>query len=96
MERFLKSHTKTINLKYHLQRRMINLNHLTDNILYQIFFSVCFKKNRKKTDNPSVKIYVSKIENRIIFQIKTEYYPEILTPETIKLLRSTKSKITKN
>ena len=43
-----------------------------------------------------MKIYVSKIENRIIFQIKTEYYPEILTPETIKLLRSTKSKITKN
>ena len=32
-----KSQTKTINLKYQLQRGMINLNYLTDCILYQIF-----------------------------------------------------------
>ena len=31
-----------------------------------------------------------------MFKIKTEYYPELLTPETIKSLESTKSKITKN
>ena len=30
----IKSHTKTINLKYHLQRGMINLNYLMDLILY--------------------------------------------------------------
>ena len=33
-------HTKTINLKYQLQRRMINLNYLTDIILYQIFKTI--------------------------------------------------------
>ena len=46
-------------------------------------------------DNPSVLIYVNKIENRITFKIKTGYYYEFLTPETMKLLGSTKSKINK-
>ena len=41
-------------------------------------------------------IYVNKIENRITFKIKTGYYLELLTPETMKLLGSTKCKITKN
>ena len=41
-------------------------------------------------------IYVNKIENRITFQIKTGYYLELLTPETMKLLESTKSEITKD
>ena len=40
--------------------------------------------------------YVNKIENRITFKIKTGYYLELLRPETIKLLGSTKSKITKD
>ena len=31
-----------------------------------------------------------------MFQIKTGYYLELLTPETMKLLGSTKSKIIKN
>ena len=41
-------------------------------------------------------IYVNKIENRITLKIKTGYYLELLTPETMKLLASTKSKITKD
>ena len=40
--------------------------------------------------------YVNKIENRSTFKIKTGYYLKLLTPETIKLLGSTKNKITKN
>ena len=47
-------------------------------------------------NNPSIRIYVNKIENRIKFKIKTGYYLELLTPETMKLLGSTKSKITKD
>ena len=39
---------------------------------------------------------VNKIENRIMFKIKTGYYFELLMPETMKLLESTKSKITKD
>ena len=41
-------------------------------------------------------IYINEIENRITFKIKTGYYLELLTPETMKLLGSTKSKITKD
>ena len=39
-------------------------------------------------------IYVNKIENIITFKIKKGYYIELLTPETMKLLGKTKSKIT--
>ena len=35
------------------------------------------------------------MENRFIFKIKIWYYLELLTSETIKLLRSTKNKINK-
>ena len=49
---------------------------------------------RVHTDNPSIKIYVNKIENRITINIKNGYYLELLTPETMKLLGSTESKIT--
>ena len=37
MKKDKKSHTKTIHLKYQLQRGMKNLNHLMDHNLYQIF-----------------------------------------------------------
>ena len=40
-------------------------------------------------------IYVNKIGKRIEFEIKTGYNLELLTPVTMKLLGSTKSKMTK-
>ena len=39
---------------------------------------------------------MKKIENRITFKIKTGYYLELLTTETMKLLGSTGNKITKD
>ena len=39
---------------------------------------------------------MNKIENRVTFKTKNGYYLEILTPETMKLLGSTESKITKD
>ena len=48
-------------------------------------------------DNPSKRIHVNKIENRITFKIKTGYYYlGLLTPETIELLGSTENKIIKD
>ena len=41
-------------------------------------------------------IYANKIENRTTFKIKTIYYLELLTSETMKLLGSTKSKRNKD
>ena len=62
----------------------------------QDYFEYILKKHSESVDNPSIRIYVNKIENRIRFKIKSGYYLELLTPETMKLLGSTESKITKN
>ena len=43
-----------------------------------------------------MRIYINKIENRTAFKIKTGYYLKILMPETMKLLKNTKSNIDKN
>ena len=43
-----------------------------------------------------IRIYVNKVGNRITFKIKTVYNLKLLIPETIKLLKSTKSKITQD
>ena len=40
--------------------------------------------------------YVNKTENRVTFKIKSGYNLELLTPETMKLLGSTKNKIIKD
>ena len=62
----------------------------------QDYFEYILKKQSESVDNPSIRIYVNKIENRITFKIKNGYYLELLTPETMKLLGSTKRKITKD
>ena len=62
----------------------------------QDYFEYILKKHSESVDSPSIRIYVNKIENRITFKIKSGYYLELLTPETMKLLGSAKSKITKN
>ena len=41
-------------------------------------------------------MYVNRTENRITFKNKSGYYLELLTPETMKLLGNTESKITKD
>ena len=62
----------------------------------QDYFEYILKKHGGNVDNPSIKIYVNKNENRYTFEIKRGYYLELSTPETMKLLRSTESKITKD
>ena len=47
----------------------------------QDYSEYIIKNHKTFTDNPPVRIYVYKIENRISFKIKTGYYLEPLTPE---------------
>ena len=54
------------------------------------------QKHNTVTDNPPIIICPNKAENRITFRNKTKYYQELLTPEAMKLLGSTKSKVTKD
>ena len=62
----------------------------------QDYFEYILKKRSESVDNPSIRIYVNKIKNIIIFKIKNGYYLQLLTPETMKLLGRTESKITKD
>ena len=61
----------------------------------QDYFQYILKKHGKNTDKPSIQISVNKIKNRITFKIKKGYSLELLKKETMKLLGSTKNKITK-
>ena len=62
----------------------------------QDYFEYILKKHSESVDNPSIRTYVNRIENRITFKIKNGYFLELLMPETRKLLGSTESKITKD
>ena len=79
----------TQNNKFELPEGSYSVSNIQDYFEYIL-------KHGENIDNPSVKIYVNKIENRITFRTKVEYSLELLTPETMKLLGSTKNKITKD
>ena len=53
------------------------------------------KKHETLTENAPVQIYANKIQNRIVFEIKTGYKLELLTPEAVKLLGSTEKDVDK-
>ena len=48
------------------------------------------------TDNPPIRKYVTKIDNKVTFKNNTRCYLELLMPGTMKLLESCKIKITKD
>ena len=62
----------------------------------QYYFEYILKNHGENFDNPSIKIYVNKTENRVTFIVKNRYSLELLTYETMKLLESTEDKITKD
>ena len=77
---------------------MILLIYLMVFILLLIFRTTLnlSSKNKTLTENPPVQIYPNKIKNRIVFKIKTGYKLDLLTPETMKLLGSTKKDVNKD
>ena len=62
----------------------------------QDYFEFIIKKQETLIENPPVQIYPNEIKNRIVFKIKTGYKLELLTPETMKLLGSTKKDVAKD
>ena len=73
----IQSHIETKkNVKYQLLHGMKNLHYLKVYILYQIFKILSKSSKKKKTlaDNPPIRIYINKNENRISFKTKTGYY----------------------
>ena len=60
------------------------------------YFEFIIKKHETLTQNPPVRIFPNKIKNRIVFEIKTGYRLELLIPETMRLLGSTKKDVDVN
>ena len=85
-----KTSAPTWNEEFELSDRSYSVSDIRD------YFKYILKKHETVTDNPSIMIYVNKIKNRITFKMKTGYYIKLFTPETMKLLGNTKSKITKD
>ena len=52
--------------------------------------NLLLKKHETLTENSLIQIYLNKIRNRIGFKMNTGYKLELLTPEKMKLLGSTK------
>ena len=59
----------------------------------QDYFEFIIKKHETLTENPPVQIHPNKIKNRIVFKINMGYKLELLSPETMKLLGSTKKDV---
>ena len=66
---------------------------LPDGSYIQDYFEFIIQKYETLTENPPVQIYPNKIKNRVVFKIKASYELELLTPETMKLLGSTKKDV---
>ena len=60
--------------EFELPNRSYSTSHI------QHYFECIIKKHEMLTDKLPIQIYVNRIENRIIFNIKTEYYLELSTP----------------
>ena len=58
----------------------------------QDYLEYILKKRGEDIGEPSVEIYVNKIENRITYKFKNGYSFELLTPETMNLIGSSKNK----
>ena len=59
----------------------------------QDYFEFIIQKHKTLTENPPIQIYPNKVKNRIVFRVKTGYKLEMLTPETMTLLGSTKKDV---
>ena len=95
----LKKHTKlakcrisapTWNEEFELRDASNSISDIQD------YSSYILKKHGENIDYLLIRIYANNMEKKITFKLKAGYYLEVLTPEMIKLLGSTKNKIIKN
>ena len=93
----LSQNTTTANLKYQHPLGMIPLICQTYSVCdIQDYFEFIIKKHEALTENPPIQFYPNKIRSRIVFKVKTGYELELLSPEMMKLLGSTKKDVDKD
>ena len=79
--------TATSNYTFDLPDGSYSIAHIQD------YFEFIIKKHETLTENSPVQIYRNEIKNRIVFKINTGHKLELLSPETMKLLGSTKKDV---
>ena len=62
----------------------------------QDYFEFIIKKHETLAENPPIQIYPNKIKSRIVFKVKSGFKLELLSSETMKLLRNTKKDVDKD
>ena len=62
----------------------------------QDYFEFIIKKHETLTENLPLQIYPNTIKSRIAFKIRTGYKLELLTPEQMRLLGSSKKNVDKD
>ena len=77
---------------------MMSLNYLTgsysvSDIQYYIEYAI--KNHKTLANNPPIRIYITRIKNRLLFKIKDGYKLEFRTPETMMLFGSPKKLVDK-
>ena len=93
----IKSYTKIINLNIspNMEWRIWISWLIIFSIRHSRLFWVYHQKLKTVSDNPSIKLRLNKIENKM-FKTEAGYYLKLLTPETMKIFVSTKIKTTKD
>ena len=65
-------------------------------VLFNFWHSRLLWIYHQKTQNPPIQIYPNKIKSIIVFKVKTGCKLELLSPETMKLLRSARKDFDKD
>ena len=61
----------------------------------QVYIEYIIKKNKTLTSISPIHVYISRINNKLVFKIKDGYKVELQTSETMQLFASTKNVIEK-
>ena len=77
----------TWNNEFDLPDRSYSISDIQD------YFVFIIKKYEILAQKPPIQIYPNKIKKRIVFKVKTGYKLELLSPETMQLLGSTKKDV---
>ena len=93
----IKSYTKIINLNIspNMEWRIWISWLIIFSIRHSRLFWVYHQKHETVSDNPSIKLRLNKMENKM-FKIEAGYYLKLLTPQTMKIFVRTKIKTTKD
>ena len=85
----LKIIAPTRNDEFELQDSSYSVSDIQD------YIACIIKKHEKLTTVPPIHVYINRINNRLVFEIRYGYNLELQTTETIKLCGSTKKLIDK-